>query len=83
MEAMQQKGCEWTAVQTAVTGKMHLKKKIVCQDKTFVYETSDVFAAALADGASSAVHSELGFSVLWFCISHSRSSVLDLTSSKL
>lgn len=60
MEAMQQKGCEWIAVQTAVTGKMHLKKQIVCQDKTFVYETSDVFAAALADGASSAAHSELG-----------------------
>ena len=50
----------WKAVQAAVRGRGHALADIPCQDKTHVLEMSDALTAALADGAGSAEHSELG-----------------------
>ncbi len=50
----------WVAVQGATIGKSHIQDNCVCQDKTFVYETSNALAVALADGAGSAKLSHYG-----------------------
>lgn len=50
----------WKAAQATVRGRGHALSNIPCQDKTHVLKVSDVLAVALADGAGSAAHSELG-----------------------
>lgn len=50
----------WVAVQSAAIGKSHIQDNSVCQDKTFIYETPNVLAVALADGAGSAGLSHYG-----------------------
>lgn len=50
----------WVAVQGATIGKSHIQDDLVCQDKTFIYETPNALAVALADGAGSAKLSHYG-----------------------
>lgn len=50
----------WVAVQGATIGKSHIQDNLVCQDKTFIYETPNALAVALADGAGSARLSHYG-----------------------
>ncbi len=50
----------WKAAQATVQGRGHALADIPCQDKTHILEASEVLATALADGAGSAAHSELG-----------------------
>lgn len=50
----------WVAAQGAVIGKAHIQDNSVCQDKTWVYKTSNALAVALADGAGSAKLSHYG-----------------------
>ncbi len=50
----------WVAAQGAAIGKSHIQDNLVCQDKTFVYETPSAIAVSLADGAGSARLSHYG-----------------------
>ena len=51
----------WKAAQVAVQGRGHLSTNTPCQDKTYILDSPpDCLVVALADGAGSAQHSELG-----------------------
>lgn len=50
----------WVAAQGATIGKSHIEDNLVCQDKTFIYETPTAISVALADGAGSAKLSHYG-----------------------
>ena len=51
---------KWEAVEGTVTGSSHIQENKVCQDKTYIMRQGSVLAAALADGAGSAVLSHHG-----------------------
>lgn len=50
----------WIAIDSAVQGQSHVKTNTPCQDKTYFCNTSEVFVAALADGAGSCKFSHIG-----------------------
>ena len=50
----------WKAAQLAVQGEGHCTSGTPCQDKTYVLKAEDAIVVALADGAGSAKHSEIG-----------------------
>lgn len=53
----------WKTLSYEVLGSSHYKAKKVCQDKTYTYNQNGVVAVALADGAGSASHSDVGASI--------------------
>lgn len=50
----------WKNSQAYVIGKYHVKNNLPCQDRTFYHEEHGVKVIALADGAGSQTHSEIG-----------------------
>lgn len=50
----------WKTLSYEVQGRGHHKSKKVCQDKTYTYKKDNYVAIALADGAGSASHSDVG-----------------------
>lgn len=53
----------WKMAQGYVTGKMHQKKNIPCQDRTFHLKNNGVDVVVLADGAGSSKHSDIGATI--------------------
>lgn len=51
---------KWKNVQSYVIGKYHINNNLPCQDRTYYYEEKGVKVMALADGAGSQPHSEVG-----------------------
>ena len=54
----------WKIVKSAVTGRGHISQNLPCQDKVFSLKAKGVQAAALADGAGSAVYSHFGAEIV-------------------
>ena len=50
----------WKNIQVAVQGRSHKISNTPCQDKTFALNNLECYAVSLADGAGSAIHSEIG-----------------------
>ena len=50
----------WKNAQAYVIGKYHISNNLPCQDRTYYYEEHGVKVIALADGAGSQPHSEIG-----------------------
>jgi hypothetical protein len=51
---------KWKNAQAYVIGKYHIANNLPCQDRTYYYEEHGVKVMALADGAGSQPHSEIG-----------------------
>lgn len=51
---------KWKNVHAYVIGKYHISNNLQCQDRTYYYEEHGVKVMALADGAGSQPHSEIG-----------------------
>lgn len=51
---------KWLGVAAAARGRGHISRNVVCQDEVFYAYGNDVSVIALADGAGSAVNSQLG-----------------------
>lgn len=65
----------WRTVAASVRGSSHEKSGLPCQDKHYVEKLSDeMLIVAVADGAGSALHSEIGATVAtqaavdWLCV---------------
>lgn len=51
---------KWKNAQAYVIGKYHISNNLPCQDRTYYFEENGVKVMALADGAGSQPHSEIG-----------------------
>lgn len=60
IETINQWKGSWRMQGDTVQGRSHVAKEIPCQDKVCCFQSGDTCVIALADGAGSAAHSEVG-----------------------